>query len=203
MIINYLRNEEDILIEGNIKMSINDNLEIIEENKEIDNSAEILWNEMYELAKAYYAKNKHLNMPLSYKTKDGIVEDPEGLKLGLWVFYQQRNYNLLSVYKILCLKNLGLFKNMRQDSEIKEEICIELGITNISCIDVINRTPLDELIAKINYLLENSKIIVLNDKLDDIFYISNVDLEEKYGFNLETLINTYYHQGFNLTRSGE
>ena len=177
--------------------------EILEETEELDNSAELLWQEMYELAKKYYTKNHHLNMPLNFRTINGVDYDKDGLKLGIWIFYQQRNYNLLSVFKIFSLQEMNLFKNIRKDTEVKQEFCMDLGIENEEDKNIIERTPMDELIAKFNYLLENNTPISINGNLNEIFYMSAVNIEENYGLTIEELITLYYHQAFTLTRTGE
>ena len=51
------------------------------------------WDKMYELSKIYYGENKNLNVPLNFKTKDGITYDEEGMSLGVWIHRQQGFYN--------------------------------------------------------------------------------------------------------------
>ena len=176
---------------------------ILEESPDLDNSDQIIWDEMSELAKKYYEKHHHLNMPINFTTKNGVDYDKDGKKLGFWIFYNQKNYNLLSLYKILFLQDMGLFKNIRKDSEIKEEFCLELGIDLDTNRQIIERLPMDELIAKINYLIENEMAISISGNLNEIFTISGADLEKVYGFTLEELVNKYYHQAFKLTRTEE
>ena len=54
------------------------------------------WEEMFELAKAYYNKNGDLNIPYNFKTNDGITYDENGLSLGVWVYGQKLHCNVLS-----------------------------------------------------------------------------------------------------------
>lgn len=62
------------------------------------------WEEMYDLAKAYKENYGDLEVPISFRTKDGITIDKEGKNLGIWI-RTQRDFNrkgcLLEERKIL------------------------------------------------------------------------------------------------------
>ena len=61
------------------------------------------WNDSYLLAKEYYKKNSNLNIPSTYKTKDGYA-------LGMWLAFQRSKYKkgLLSKEKIDLLEELHI-----------------------------------------------------------------------------------------------
>ncbi len=50
------------------------------------------WEEMYELAKKFYKKNGHLNIPARFYTKDGITFNINGMQLGYWISRQRKAY---------------------------------------------------------------------------------------------------------------
>ena len=51
------------------------------------------WEEMYSLAQNYYEVNQHLEVPPSFRTKNGIDFDIEGRNLGIWI-KTQRDFEL-------------------------------------------------------------------------------------------------------------
>ena len=60
-------------------------IEKLESIKMIWDIYENEWNKMYDLAKEYYEKNNHLNIPRRYITEDGV-------KLGSWISSQRTLY---------------------------------------------------------------------------------------------------------------
>lgn len=54
------------------------------------NTFKKVWLDRYCLAKAYYDHYGHLEMPTTFKTKNGIDYDENGIVLGVWV--QQQYY---------------------------------------------------------------------------------------------------------------
>ena len=76
------------------------------------------WEEKYELAKLYYEKNKHLNIPMRFKTKNGIDYDENGVALGNWIHNQRQalkgnGTGKLTVEKIELLNKIGMCWNLR------------------------------------------------------------------------------------------
>ena len=51
------------------------------------------WDTMYLLTSNYYEKHGNLNVPLNYKTFDGIKIDTNGIPLGKWVSEQKSLFN--------------------------------------------------------------------------------------------------------------
>ena len=50
------------------------------------------WNEKYELAKKYYEYYGNLLVNINFKTKDGIIEDKEGIRLGGFIHNNRQLY---------------------------------------------------------------------------------------------------------------
>lgn len=55
---------------------------------------EIEWMKKYELAKSYYEHHGNLEIPIDFKTKNGIDYDENGSLLGEWIRYQRKNKKL-------------------------------------------------------------------------------------------------------------
>ena len=50
----------------------------------------LLWNEMYKYAKKYYESHGDLEVPLRFKTNDGVTYNPNGkINLGQWIVNQR------------------------------------------------------------------------------------------------------------------
>jgi len=81
------------------------------------------WQEMYNLAKAYYDSNKNLNVSQEFKTKNGKEFDKDGKNLGTWIVTQRRNYQAgkLSEDRKTLLDTIGMrFKAVDFDENWKE-----------------------------------------------------------------------------------
>ena len=85
------------------------------------------WNEMYQLAKAFYEENGHLNIRSTYRTFDGITEvkpdDPryeEAIQLGMWLVTQRQakrgtgNYAITDE-QIRLLEEIGIVWDKSKD----------------------------------------------------------------------------------------
>ena len=154
------------------------------------------WDLMYELAKTYYETNGNLLIPQRFKTTNGIDYDENGLFLGKWISKQRQNYkkDILSEERIKKLELIGTVWDSRKNKSEISELCEKHDINQKINKKIIGHITFRELEAKINYLLD-MEIPLYDDegKLHDIFCMSNPDMEEKYGTNLEELITKYYH----------
>ena len=92
------------------------------------------------------------------------------------------------------LLQIGMRFSSRNTMRMKKlEVCEIYGIDVDKNKTVIEHISIQELIAKIVYLNENKvPIISSSGKLHEIFSVSSIDMREKYGLDLEELINTYY-----------
>ena len=99
----------------------------------------------------------------------------------------------LTVEQIKQLKDIGFkFNKGIEDKIYKQEICMQHNIDLNINDKIIERISKIELISKINYLEENNLELVDNaGKLIDIFSMSSIDIQDKYGISLEAIIDTY------------
>ena len=154
----------------------------------------ISWEEMYEYAKIYYIHHGDLEVSVNFKTNNGYEYDENGkINLGKWISNQRSNCNIDSE-RCQKLLQIGMRFSSRNTMRMKKlEVCEIYGIDVDKNKTVIEHISIQELIAKIVYLNENKvPIISSSGKLHEIFSISSIDMREKYGLDLEELINTYY-----------
>ena len=116
-----------------------------------------------------------------------------GLKINRLRKGQYSTSTYLTIDQMNTLLSIGFeFNKGIEDKIYKQEICknhnIDLKIND----KIIERISKIELISKINYLEENNLELVDNTgKLIDIFSMASIDIQDKYGISLETIINTY------------
>ena len=97
-----------------------DSIGMIWEVKSDPNYISVNWDSYYDLAKKYYEHYGHLQIPGTFKTKDGINPDENGLFLGSWIFRQRRaklkkdNY-AINETQIKKLDSIGMVWEIRQD----------------------------------------------------------------------------------------
>ncbi len=100
----------------------------------------------------------------------------------------------LTVVEINNLLSIGFtFKKNIEDIIYKREICKTFNIDIKLNQEIIDRISKLELISKIKYLIKEKNMSILdnNGNLVDIFTMSSLDIEEKYGISLDTIISTY------------
>ena len=78
------------------------------------------WLENYNLAKAYYEHHNNLEVPQSFKTKNGYEEDENGVALGQWISTQRQAY-----------KGKGRRKITKEQINLLEKIGIKWVTENI------------------------------------------------------------------------
>ena len=131
------------------------------------------------------------------EAKNKYGEDVEtiglGTKINLLKNGKYSGSTYLTIDQMQVLLSIGFkFNKGIEDKIYKQEICknhnIDLKIND----KIIERISKIELISKINFLEANSLELVDNTgKLIDIFSMSSIDIQDKYGISLETIINTY------------
>lgn len=153
----------------------------------------IPWNEMYEYARIYYAINGNLEVPRGFKTKNGFTHDENGvLNLGTWIS-TQRKYISLESERGKLLTKIGMIWNVKANKEEVNQLCLNNNIDIKKNKTILKHISIQELQVKIEFLKShNIPIMDENGLLNDIFYISNQDIQEKYHISLEELINNYY-----------
>lgn len=152
------------------------------------------WDEAYLFAKKFYETNGHLYIKTDFKTNDGINEDPDGYNLGAWIYLQRKNYanGKLSEEKVLKLDAIGMIWDINKNYADIKRILRENNINPRKFSKQVKNLSIMEFEAKLNYLNAHNILIVDNGKLHDIFNMSDMNMEIKYGINRETLIRKYY-----------
>ena len=151
------------------------------------------WDEMYEYAKTYYHEYGNLEIPQKFKTNNGKDYDLKGaINLGSWISTQRRNANPESKRGIL-LSRIGMIWNVKSNKEQIQSICLENNIDFNINKKVLDHISVQELISKIAFLQENDiSVTNLDGKLNEIFSMSNINMQVMYGISLEELIDKYY-----------
>ena len=147
------------------------------------------WNMMYELAKKYYKHYGDLKIPRSFKTVNGYEVDEEGYNLGAWINTQRFSYKKGTLFedRIRKLEEIGMMWNIRKDTDTKKVLCDKHGIDS----SLVENISYMELFAKINYLLDNNMDIIIDGKLNPIFFMSNENMMMNYGVSLKDMVNIY------------
>ena len=140
------------------------------------------WNKMYELAKKYYEHYDSLKIPKMFKTINGYEIDEEGYNLGAWINTQRFSYKKGTLFedRIEKLEEIGMMWNIRKDTDTKKVLCDKHGIDS----SLVENISYMELFAKINYLLDNNMDIIIDGKLNPIFFMSNENMMMNYGVSL-------------------
>ncbi len=82
------------------------------------------WQNNYNLAKAYYNHYGNLNIPIKFKTNDGITFDENGENIEEWIQYQRRIFFDLSEEKQKKLQEINLILNSHDNRWNKKyELC--------------------------------------------------------------------------------
>ena len=176
---------------------------MLEERKELleeigmrfeTNDLEIAWQEMYELAKTYYEHHEDLEIPTKFKTNNGYEYEENGRALGMWISTQRQSFakgTMLEDRKEL-LEEVGMRFETRKQQEKKKELCLTYHISGEENDKIVSHISYQELDAKVNYLLSNNIPVTTTDsKLHEIFTMSSKNMEEKYGINLEQMVEQY------------
>ena len=154
---------------------------------------ETRWNYNYKLAKAYYEKNGHLQIPASFKTTNGYEYDENGIALGTWIVHQRSVFSKLEEERQEKLLKINFIINTKNHSEQIKNICLENNIDYNINKNTLSKISVQEFIAKINYLKEKNISLTKTDgNLQDIFSMASTNMKIIYGFTLEEIINTYY-----------
>lgn len=144
---------------------------------------------MYKLAKKYYEHYDNLKIPRSFKTVNGYEVDEKGYTLGAWINTQRFSYKKGTLFedRIEKLEKIGMMWNIRKDTDTKRILCDKYGIDS----SLVENISYMELFAKINYLLDNNMDIIIDGKLNSIFFMSNENMMMNYGVSLKDMVNIY------------
>lgn len=147
------------------------------------------WAEMYMLAEIYFKKYGSLEIKQNFKTLNGIDYDENGYNLGWWLVRQRQMYkkSKLSPERKELLDQIGMIWEIRKRKDKNQELCNEYLIPY----DEVENISYNELYAKTMYLLDNNINIIIDDKLNPIYNMSNTNMKVTYGVSLEELIEKY------------
>ena len=150
------------------------------------------FEEMYEYAKKYYETYGDLEIKFTFKTNDGVTNDPTGkITLGQWIA-NQRQTCLPESERGKLLLQIGMRFNTLKDYTKIKNICLKHEIITESNKQVILVYSFDEFMAKIKLSEElGINLIDENGKLNQIFYMNNEEFKNKFGYSVEELINKY------------
>ena len=148
-----------------------------------------VWNQMYMLAELYFKEYGNLEISKKFKTLNGTDEDENGYNLGIWLVNQRQMYKKgkLSPERKELLDQIGMIWEIRKRKDKNQELCNEYLIPY----EEVENISYNELYAKTMYLLDNNINIIIDDKLNPIYNISNTNMKVTYGVSLEELIEKY------------
>ena len=148
-----------------------------------------VWNQMYMLVELYFKEYGNLEIPSKFKTLNGTDEDENGYNLGIWLVSQHQMYKKgkLSPERKELLDQIGMIWEIRKRKDKKQELCNEYLIPY----EEVENISYNELYAKTMYLLDNNINIIIDDKLNPIYNMSNTNMKVTYGVSLEELIEKY------------
>ena len=148
-----------------------------------------VWNQMYMLVELYFKEYGNLEIPSKFKTLNGTDEDENGYNLGIWLVSQRQMYKKgkLSPERKELLDQIGMIWEIRKRKDKKQELCNEYLIPY----EEVENISYNELYAKTMYLLDNNINIIIDDKLNPIYNMSNTNMKVTYGVSLEELIEKY------------
>ena len=147
------------------------------------------WTKMYLLAETYFKNYGNLEIKQNFKTLNGIDYDENGYKLGKWLTNQRQAYKKgkLSPERKELLNQIGMIWEIRKRKDKKQELCNEYLIPY----EEVENISYNELYAKTMYLLDNNINIIIDDKLNPVYNMSNTNMQVNYGVSLEELIEKY------------
>ena len=87
-------------------------------NFRFEDKNDLIWQQKYELAKKYFEYYKNSEIPIDFKTNDGITYDKSGVYLGKWCDHQKqrKRKNMLSEERIKKLNDINF--NFENKTEI-------------------------------------------------------------------------------------
>ncbi len=98
------------------------NEDLYEILKYMNDRLTMTWMDKYNLVKKYYEHYGNLNIPLKFKTINGIDYDENGIALGWWVYNQKQAYNgkgksKITEEQIRLLEEIGMNFNVKYNEE--------------------------------------------------------------------------------------
>ena len=155
-------------------------------------SKNLSWEEWYALAKVYYETYGNLEIPQKFKTFNGKDYDENGFALGAWINKQRisKKNGALSSEREILLNNIGMIWDTRKNKSDIEKVCHDYNINYKKYKKSLDSFMVEELLAKLQYLTShNIPIIDESDNLNNILFMSRINLQAQYGIDIVDLIN--------------
>ena len=147
------------------------------------------WFLYAKLAGVYQENYGTLNVPLDFRTFDGVENNVRGALLGYWVQFNIRN--LVFSDRVEKLGELDAFCSFNGDLEVIKMFCSQIGIDFEKNINTLTHISFNELMVKIKYLYDFKIPVTKNGELHEIFKISSRNMKEKYGISLKEMMDLY------------
>ena len=125
------------------KISI-EQIKLLKEIGMIFDAQSYAWLKNYNLAESYYKYHGNLEIPASFKTKDGYNFDEQGINLGRWISNQRQAYtgngtSRINYEQIRLLEEIGMiWFNENKNQKLQNEIINEQN-KNKKQIEILNR----------------------------------------------------------------
>ena len=152
----------------------------------------LLWEEWYALAKVYYETYGNLEIPQKFKTFNGKDYDENGFALGAWINHQRisKKNGALSSEREILLNNIGMIWDTRKNKSDIEKVCHDYNINYKKYKKSLDSFMVEELLAKLQYLTShNIPIIDESGNLNNILFMSRINLQAQYSIDIVDLIN--------------
>ena len=137
-----------------------------------------------QLLKDYYDKNHTTGIAFSYKTESGV-------NLGLWVHAQRARFESITDINRKELYSNGFIIDHENNKQYVYYLLSTYGLLDYFTVMDMYKHSVQELQAKIMFLIESGLPLVIDGKLNEIFNMGNKELIEKYGLSLSDIINGY------------
>ena len=130
--------------QGNSRLT-NSQIELLENIEMKWDQLNEKWNRYYELARKYYEHYGNLDIPIKFKTINGIDYDENGVALGIWISTQRQAYkgksnSRLTNSQVELLENIGMiFISEKVDKKLQSEEISEKNIKE-KRIELLNRS---------------------------------------------------------------
>ena len=164
-----------------------------EKPKSIREWSEYYFDQMYEYARKYSDYYGSLDINEKFATDDGVNYKEDGkVKLGRWVHRQIESVKPDSSRGML-LTRIGMVWNTNDNKKLIHDLCRKYIINIEINYMLLNRLSAQEFEAKINYCIAND-IPIMNSwgELNEVFYLQDEQLKEKYGVTKGEIFDNYY-----------
>ena len=82
--------------------------------------------------------------------------------------------------------------DVRKDKEKKEDLCKLFGIEYDCYSKYLKNLTYKELNSKITYIISEGMSVFVNNRLNPIFFMSDINLQAAYGISKKEMINNYF-----------